>query len=210
MKNKYASKNTLKRLPFSIEYLKKIQKEGEKFVSSTTIAKKLNLNDVQVRKDLAIVSRSGGKPKVGYEIDELLNDFELFLGVDQNNRSVLVGVGSLGRALLNYNGFNEYGLSIVKAFDVKKDLLFTKINNIEILPLDTLEEFCKKNEIHIGIITVPHQFAQEVCDKLVEAGVKAIWNFAPTKLNVSEDILIQNENMASSLAILCRHLNTKK
>ena len=198
MKNKYASKNTLKRLPFYIEYLKKIQKEGEKFVSSTTIAKKLNLNDVQVRKDLAIVSRSGGKPKVGYE------------GVDQNNRSVLVGVGSLGRALLNYNGFNEYGLSIVKAFDVKNDLLFTNINNIEILPLDTLEEFCKKNEIHIGIITVPHQFAQEVCDKLVEAGVKAIWNFAPTKLNVSEDILIQNENMASSLAILCRHLNTKK
>ncbi|MEI3535404.1 MAG: winged-helix domain-containing protein [Bacilli bacterium] len=86
MNNKYASKNTLKRLPFYIEYLKMIQKEGEKFVSSTTIAKKLNLNDVQVRKDLAIVSRSGGKPKVGYEIDELLNDFELFLGVDQNNR----------------------------------------------------------------------------------------------------------------------------
>ena len=78
------------------------------------------------------------------------------------------------------------------------------------MPLDTLEDCWKNNEIHIVIITVPHQFAQEVCNKLVKAGVKAIWNFAPTKLNVSEDILIQNENMASSLAILCRHLNTKK
>lgn len=209
MNDKYISKNSLNRIPFYFDYLKKIKKEGRKYVSSTSIAKKLNLNDVQVRKDLALVSQNGGKPKVGYEIDELLSDIELFLGFKNENRSVLVGVGSLGRALLNYDGFAEYGLSIVKAFDVNKSLVNTSINNTEILSIEELENFCKRNEIHIGIITVPRLFAQEIADRLVSAGVKAIWNFAPTKLNISDDILVQNENMASSLAVLSRHLQVK-
>lgn len=209
MSNKYASKNSLKRIPFYLDYLKKIKCEGEKYISSTSIAKKLNLNDVQVRKDLALVSQKGGKPKIGYEIDELISDIELFLGCDNENQSILVGVGSLGKALLNYNGFASYGLSIIKAFDVNKDLFNTTINGIEILPIEEMVDFCKKNEIHIGIITVPNNCAQEICNKMIDSGVKAIWNFAPTKLIVSDDILIQNENMASSLAILSRHLNIK-
>lgn len=209
MNIKYASKNSLKRIPFYLDYLKKIKCEGEKYISSTSIAKKLNLNDVQVRKDLALVSQKGGKPKIGYEIDELISDIELFLGCDNENQSILVGVGSLGKALLNYNGFASYGLSIIKAFDVNKDLFNTTINGIEILPIEEMVDFCKKNEIHIGIITVPNTCAQEICDMMIDSGVKAIWNFAPTKLIVSEDILIQNENMASSLAILSRHLHIK-
>lgn len=209
MNIKYASKNSLKRIPFYLDYLKKIKCEGEKYISSTSIAKKLNLNDVQVRKDLALVSQKGGKPKIGYEIDELISDIELFLGCDNENQSILVGVGSLGKALLNYNGFASYGLSIIKAFDVNKDLFNTTINGIEILPIEEMVDFCKKNEIHIGIITVPNNCAQEICNKMIDSGVKAIWNFAPTKLIVSDDILIQNENMASSLAILSRHLNIK-
>lgn len=209
MNNKYASKNTLNRLPFYMEYLKSIKSEGEIYISSTSIAKKLKLNDVQVRKDLALVSSSGGKPKVGYEIDELILDIETFLGFKNNNKAVLIGVGSLGRALLNYTGFENYGLSIVKAFDVSLQKIGKRVNGIEILSLDDISKFCKDNNIHIGIITVPHEQAQEVCDVLVSSGVKAIWNFAPTKLSVPEDILIQNENMASSLAVLSRHLNLK-
>ena len=209
MNNKYASKNTLNRLPFYMEYLKSIKNEGEIYISSTSIAKKLKLNDVQVRKDLALVSSSGGKPKIGYEIDELILDIETFLGFKNNNKAVLVGVGSLGRALLNYTGFDNYGLSIVKAFDVSLQKIGKRVNGIEILSLDDISKFCKDNNIHIGIITVPHEQAQEVCDVLVSSGVKAIWNFAPTKLCVPEDILIQNENMASSLAVLSRHLNLK-
>ena len=209
MNNKYASKNTLNRLPFYMEYLKSIKNEGEMYISSTSIAKKLKLNDVQVRKDLALVSSSGGKPKVGYEIDELILDIETFLGFKNNNKAVLICVGSLGRALLNYTGFDNYGLSIVKAFDVSLQKIGKRVNGIEILSLDDISKFCKDNNIHIVIITVPHEQAQEVCDVLVSSGVKAIWNFAPTKLSVPEDILIQNENMASSLAVLSRHLNLK-
>lgn len=209
MNIKYASKNSLKRIPFYLDYLKKIKCEGEKYISSTSIAKKLNLNDVQVRKDLALVSQKGGKPKIGYEIDELISDIELFLGCDNENQSILVGVGSLGKALLNYNGFSSYGLSIIKAFDVNENLFNTAINGIEVLPIEQMVDFCKQNEVHIGIITVPGVYAQDICNRMIDSGVKAIWNFAPTKLIVSDDILIQNENMASSLAILSRHLNIK-
>lgn len=209
MNKKYVSKNTLNRLPFYMEYLKKLRLEGKVYISSTLIAKKLNLNDVQVRKDLALVSKSGGKPKVGYEIDELLLDMESFLGFKNNNKAILIGVGSLGKALLNYNGFSEYGLSIVKAFDVSLNKINKIINNVEILDINEIPNFCKVNSIHIGIITVPHEQAQEVCDLLMESGIKAIWNFAPIKLSVSKDILVHNENMASSLAILSRHLNLK-
>ena len=209
MERKYASKNSLKRIPFYMDYLKQKKQEGEIYISSTLIARGLNLNDVQVRKDLALVSQTGGKPKVGYVIDELINDIELFLGCKNTNKSILVGTGSLGRALLGYQGFNEYGLQIVAAFDSDPSKVGDAIKGIPVLGITEIIYFCKKNEIQIGIITVPHQSAQPVCDMLIKAGVKAIWNFAPTKLNVPSDILIQNENMASSLAVLSRHLNIK-
>lgn len=207
MKTKYASKNSLKRLPFYLDYLKKKQSAGDIYISSTSIARGLGLNDVQVRKDLAMVSQTGGKPKVGYEIKELISDIKLFLGMKNDNQSVLVGAGSLGSALLGYHGFDEYGLSIVGAFDTDAHKIDSEINGFRICSMDKLTPFCQENDIRIGIITVPREGAQDVCDLLIRAGVKAIWNFAPTKLSVPDDILVQNENMASSLAILSRHLN---
>lgn len=209
METKYISKNSLKRLPFYMNYLKEMKLEGRTHISSTVIAKGLSLNDVQVRKDLALVSRTGGKPKIGYEIDELINDIELFLGCRNNNLSILVGVGSLGHALLGYKGFEEYGLSIVGAFDANEKVVGTLIKGVPVMRMSEITNFCAEKKINIAIITVPAQYAQEVCDVLVEAGIKAIWNFAPTKLDVNEDIIVQNENMASSLAILSRHLNEK-
>lgn len=209
MEKKYISKNSLKRLPFYMNYLKEMKLEGRTHISSTVIAKGLSLNDVQVRKDLALVSRTGGKPKIGYEIDELINDIELFLGCRNNNLSILVGVGSLGHALLGYKGFEEYGLSIVGAFDSNEKVIGTLIKGVPVMRMSEITNFCSEKKVNIAIITVPAQYAQEVCDILVEAGIKAIWNFAPTKLDVNDDIIVQNENMASSLAILSRHLNEK-
>lgn len=209
MENIYISKNSLKRLPFYIDYLKKRKALGDVFISSTAIAKGLGLNDVQVRKDLALVSQTGGKPKVGYEIDELLRDMDTFLGVKNINQTILVGVGSLGEALVRYEGFDEYGLAIKGAFDNNPSKIGAKIHDVEIMSVDKIKDFCKEHDIHIGIITVPLKYAQETADILIESGVKAIWNFAPTTLSVPNDILVQNENMASSLAILSRHLNLK-
>lgn len=206
-----ASKSTLQRLPFYLDALQTKLAKGEVNISSSQLAKELNLNEVQVRKDLAAASRLGGKPKIGYEIKELIGDIKLFLGCDRIDKAVLVGVGSLGTALLGYKGFKDYGLEIVKAFDKNPSVIGNEIKGIEILDLDELEKVIKANGVNIGVITVPAPYAQEVCDKLIAAGVKAIWNFAPTRLNVPEKVLIQNENMASSLAVLSRHLqkNTK-
>lgn len=207
--NENASKSTLKRLPFYLDLLKQKKEQSIEYISSSQIAKELGLHDVQVRKDLATASKLGGKPKVGYEINELIRDIEEYLGCYNTNKAVLVGVGSLGKALLGYKGFKNYGLEIVGAFDSYSGIIGEKIKGVVVHSLDSLPSFIEENNIHIGIITVPVEHAQEVCDKLVSCGVQAIWNFAPSILNVPEGIFIQTENMASSLAVLTRHLESK-
>ena len=178
-------------------------------VSAPMIAKALNLNEVQVRKDLAAISSSGGRPKTGYNASELTSDIERFLGYQNVNEAVLVGTGHLGRALLSYRGFEHYGLEIIAAFDSDPSLWNTTFNGITVFPPEKMAGIAERLKLHIGIITVPAPHAQEVCDRLVEAGVRAIWNFAPTVLRVPEGILVQNENMASSLALLCNHLSQR-
>ncbi len=195
----------LQRLPVYLKYLKSLPKEGVVNISSTLIAEALDLNDVQVRKDLALIS-SGGRPKVGYILENLIFDIEQFLGYDDSNSAVLVGAGNLGRALLSYNGFTEFGLDIVAAFDVDKDLIGTTVNGKPVLSAEKLLDLCSRMKVRIGIITVPDHDAQAVCDKLVEGGILAILNFAHVRLKVPNHVLVQNENLACSLAILSKHL----
>lgn len=198
------SKSTLQRLPLYLNYLKSVRNKYVN-ISATIIADALKLNDVQVRKDLASVS-SSGKPKVGYVTEDLIKELENFLGYNTVNNAIIVGAGKLGKALMGYSGFKEYGLNILMAFDSDSNV----VNEAQmIMPISRLTELCKKMNIKIGIITVPAQHAQEVCDLLVESGVLAIWNFAPVHLRVPDGILVQNENMAASLAVLSNHLAEK-
>lgn len=208
--NENASKSTLKRLPFYLDLLKQKRDQDIMYISSSQVAKELGLHDVQVRKDLATASKLGGKPKVGYEINELIHDIEEYLGCYNTNKAVLVGVGSLGKALLGYEGFYDYGLEIVGAFDNYSGIIGNEIKGVLVHSMDRLSSFIKENNIHIGIITVPVQYAQDVCDKLIDAGVQAIWNFAPTILKEKGNVVIQTENMASSLAVLSRHLESNR
>lgn len=202
------SKKTLSRLPLYLGYLKEQKRFGQKTISATMIADGLGLNQVQVRKDLAQIS-CGGKPRIGYMIDELETDIERFLGYNNVNSAVIVGAGNLGKALMSYVGFKQYGLDIAAAFDADGTLTNSEFNGIPIFPVEKLPDIAKRLKIHIGIITVPAPHAQKVCDMLVDAGVLAVWNFAPTVLKVPEGILVQNENMASSLALLCNHLSQR-
>lgn len=208
--NENASKSTLKRLPFYLDLLKQKRRENIEYISSSQVAKDLGLHNVQVRKDLATASKLGGKPKVGYQIDELIGDIEEYLGCHNINRAVLVGVGSLGKALLGYKGFEDYGLQIIEAFDTYPGIIGNEIKGIKISSMDKLTSCISENNVHIGIITVPVQHAQEVCDQLIDAGVSAIWNFAPIILKDNNKVIIQTENMASSLAVLSRHLESNK
>ena len=206
--DKEISRATLKRLPTYLSYLKALPADATANISATALAAGLHMGEVQVRKDLALVS-DGGRPKIGYNREHLIADIENFLGYGNSNDAVLIGAGKLGRALLGYGGFAEYGLNIVAAFDANDTLIGTTNGGKPIMHLSRLGEVCQRYKIKIGIITVPAEYAQGVCDLLIENGILAIWNFAPKHLNVPDGILVQNENMAASLALLCKHLNER-
>ncbi|MBS3994659.1 MAG: redox-sensing transcriptional repressor Rex [Alkaliphilus sp.] len=196
---------TLQRLPIYLNFLKELSQNKRMNISAKCIADNLRLGEIQVRKDLAAVS-SGGKPKVGYVTEDLIKDIEINLGHNNLHDAVLVGAGKLGKALLSYDGFKGYGLNIVAAFDVCGDVLGSNDSGKQILAIDKMKDLCERMKVRIGIITVPADSAQKVCDMLVESGILAIWNFAPTHLSAPENILIKSENMASSLALLSMHL----
>ena len=209
MKVKNPSKNQLRRFPIYLSYLRERQAEGMTLISSPQIASSLNLSEEQVRKDLNLVSSRSGKPKIGRDIKLLIFDIEEFLGYRDSRKAILVGAGHLGRALLAHDGFSSYGLDIICAFDNDINKIDCIFNNKNIYPLNKLEQITQESNVHIGIITVPQKYAQEVCNSLLNVGIKAIWNFTSAVLDVPEDIIVQNENMASSLAILSNKLKEK-
>lgn len=196
---------TLKRLPQYLRILKKKKQDNIVNVSSTMIANELNLNSIQVRKDLALVSKNDGKPGIGFDVNELINDIEVFLDLNNTKNAIIVGAGRLGQALMNYNSF-ENNVGIVMAFDNDE----SKCDNKNIFHISQIKEQVKKANIHIGIVTVPKEVAQEVCNQMIESGIKAIWNFAPINLQVPEDVTIKNEDLSASLSILVRQMNKKK
>lgn len=200
------SVQALQRMPAYLSYLQTQKDEGTVFLSAAKAAQHFGLSEIQVRKDFSAISLTPGKPKAGFAIVELIDGIETFLGFRNSKDAILVGVGSLGKALLNYGGFKPYGLNIVAAFDSNPELTGKSINGKAILSSDKISDTCRRLNIHIGVITVPAKQAQLVCDQLVAGGVKALWNFAPVHLSVPENVLVQNENMAVSLAILSRHL----
>lgn len=207
MERKEISKSVLKRLPIYLGYLKSLPKGTATYISATALANALGMGEVQVRKDLAQVS-DGGRPKIGYLRESLIEDINQFLGYDNTTDAVLVGAGKLGQALLGYSGFDDYGLNILAAFDISVQNPQT-VDGKAYLPMEDLKDFCYDNKILMGIITVPAASAQQVCDKMIDSGIKAIWNFAPVHLDVPEHILVQNENMATSLAVLSMHLQAQ-
>ena len=150
------SKKTLARLPLYLGYLREQKGGDQPYISATTIADALGLNQVQVRKDLALIS-SGGKPKVGYRISELEADIERFLGYDNINSAVIVGAGHLGKALMSYVGFKQYGLEIIAAFDSDPSLWNTAFNGITVFPPEKMADIAERLKLHIGIITVPEK-----------------------------------------------------
>lgn len=203
-KNIKMSMAGLNRLPKYLRILKEKQLNQIPNISSTLIAEELKLNPIQVRKDLALVSKTDGKPGVGFEINQLIADIEKFLGVNNSRNAIILGAGRLGQALINYNGF-ENDVNIMMAFDNDK----SKCDNKKIFHIDTLEKKIIEEDIHIAIITMPANNAQEMCDRLVKSGIKAIWNFAPTNLKVPENIVIKNEDLSTSLLILLKMLEEK-
>lgn len=193
------SRATLGRIPSYIKYLKSLPPDVLN-ISATTISKELGLGEVQVRKDLGGIC-GAGKPKIGYPVDKLCACLEQFLD-EKNGKAVIIGAGKLGQALLNYEGFDDYGLTMLAAFDINVKEKKLVGNGKTILPMEEFPQFCKNNDVKIGIIAVPKQSAQQVCNLLYENGIKVIWCFAHCQLYKPEDAIIHYENMALSLAHL--------
>ena len=196
----------LQRMPYYLHCLEQARDNGIKTISATSIANELKLNDVLVRKDIAAVSSTQGKPKAGFPVDELILDIIDYMGYNDKKDAIIVGAGSLGRALLGNHEFEGYGLSLVAAFDIKPELIGKEIYGIPVYHISELETFCSEHRVPIGIITTPPDVAQGIADTFCRVGIMAIWNFALTRLDVPEGVLVQNENLASSLAMLSHHI----
>lgn len=202
------SKPTLRRLPEYLNYLNQQFRNGRTTISATAVSADMKLNEVQVRKDLSSVSKSGGKPKTGYLIKELIDDICEYLGYTNVKNVILVGVGQLGGALLSYKGFEGCGLNIIASFDCHPSIIGMDIHGKIVYPDNMMKHICSTYNVEIGIITVGAENAQEICDMMIDAGIKAIWNFAPVHLTVPDNITVRNENLAASLAILSKQLET--
>lgn len=189
------SKKLLKRLPVYLNHLRSMPEDVEN-VSATTLARDLGLGEVQVRKDLAKVAHAGRK-RTGRSRQQLILDIEKCLNFVSETGTVVVGAGKLGQALLDYTGFEEFGLNIVAGFDSQPTEKQSG-HGKPIYHTDQLEAFCKYHDVRVGIITVPADSAQTVCNALVACGIKAIWNFAPIHLKVPEHVAVQNEDLNAS------------
>jgi redox-sensing transcriptional repressor len=192
---------SLKRLPQYHHYLVDVEARGATRISCSTIGRDLGLVAVQVRKDLQYTGIIG-KPKTGYSVSELIQAIEQFLGWNNVNEAFLVGVGNLGTALLGHERFSKFGLRIVAAFDTDPSKIGQWIHKKAVLPLDKLADLAPRMSILLGIITTPAEAAQAVADEMVKGRIQAIWNFAPVKLRVPEEIIVHNEDLYSTLASL--------
>lgn len=200
---------TLRRLPRYYNYLKSLLHKGREVVSCTHIGKDLELDPPQIRKDLACTGIRG-VPKVGYQIEVLLNSIEEFFGWNKMDEVFLVGVGNMGRALIDYKGFQRCGFKIVAAFDSSPEIVSKTFGGLEILPVSKLTNLCTRMNIKIGVITTPENSAQETADLMIAGGIIGIWNFAPAEIRTPEGVIVQNESLTTGLAVLSKKLQGLK
>lgn len=202
------SKRQMERYPKYLAYLRKLKETGAEYVSSPELAQVFDCSQDQVRKDFQAISSISGRPKTGRKIQDLIDDIEDTLGYKSQNNVVVVGIGHLGTAFMNYQGFKEFGLNIVAGFDKDDGEMVGKtINKIRVYPFSQLKKIVEKQQVVIGIVTVPRRYAQMVIDALVDAGIKAIYNLAPVHVEVPDDIIIEGIDLAASLSVLAKRLN---
>jgi len=197
---------SLRRLPWYLSNVKLLKNKGEQYVSSTQISKEINIDASQIAKDLSYVNISG-RTRVGYDIDELIAVLEDFLGFTNMHKAFLFGVGSLGGALLRDSGLKHFGLEIVAAFDVNPETIGKSINGIPIFHSDEFLQKMEEYKVNIGVLTVPIEIAQDITDKMVDGGIKAVWNFTPFRIRVPENIVVQNTSLYAHLAVMFNRLN---
>lgn len=203
------SQGTLQRLPQYLIMLKAELHEDHTSVTADSIASVVRVSPSQIRHDLTSCGMNRA-PGESYDVAELTKLIEHSLGYDDISNAVIVGAGQLGRALLSYQNYSDYGVDVIAAFDADESLVGREIAGRPVLSVKRMSSLCRRMKVHIGIITVPASHAQEACDRLLEGGIQAIWNFAPVHLKVPDNVIVKNEIIAVSLGELSRQLQEKR
>lgn len=198
---------TLRRLPWYLSNVKLMKVRGEHYVSSTQLSRETGIDASQIAKDLSYVKISG-RTRVGYDIDTMISVLEEFLWPKEVHKAYLFGVGSLGAALLQDSGLKHFGLEIVGAFDVREDIIGTRINGIPVYNVADFPKISGNGNVCIGVLTVPIEFAQSITDTMVANGIKGVWNFTPFRIRVPENIVVQNTSLYAHLAVMFNRLNS--
>ena len=201
MANKNISMAVIRRLPKYYRYLGELLNKDIQRISSKELSNIIGFTASQIRQDLNNFG-GFGQQGYGYNIEDLYNEIGKILGLDKSYNTILIGAGNLGQAIANYTGFRNAGFKIKALFDANPKTIGLKIRDFEILDPDLIEDYIKENNIEVGILCVPKNGAQQLADRLVSAGVKGIWNFAPVDLNVSKDVIVENVNLTESLFTL--------
>ena len=200
---------TLRRLPWYLAYIDILKANGVETVSSTQISKAISVDSSQIAKDLSFLNIKG-KTRIGYKVDYLASELSDFLGFQDVHSAFMIGVGSLGSALIQDSSLMQYGLRIVAGFDVNKDVIGTEICGVPIYDISELSKRQAEYGAEIGVLAVPVEYAQQSADLLADCGVKAIWNFTPFRIRVADDVVIQNTSIYAHLAVMYNRINCKK
>lgn len=199
----------VKRLPKYYRYLGMIADKGIIRVSSQELSNITGLTASQIRQDLNHFG-GFGQQGYGYNVEELKNEIEKIIGIDKSYKAIIIGVGNIGRAILNYRGFQNSGFNIVGLFDHAEDLVGKTITGLKVTDISDLESFMKEEEADIAVIAIPASEAQQVCEILVDGGIKGIWNFAPIDLKLPKKVVLENVHLDESLYTLTYYMNNLK
>lgn len=204
----YVPEPAIRRLPWYLACVSRLRAQGVEYVSSTAISKQLNVDASQIAKDLSYLNIKG-KTRIGYEVSELERELDDFLGFTRRHNAVMMGVGSLGRALISDSGLSRYGLDIVAGFDTDPAIIGTEIAGVPVYDIAELEARRPALDAEIAVIAVPVECAAQVADQCVEAGIKALWNFTPFHIKTSPEITIQNTSLYAHLAVMYNRMNSR-
>lgn len=197
---------TLRRLPWYLAYVTLLRHQGVQYVSSTAISREINVDSSQIAKDLSAL-QIRGKTRIGYDTAELEESLRNFLGFNRQHNAVMIGVGSLGSALIADRGLDRFGLNIVAGFDVNDKIIGTTLKNVAIFPIDRFAEISRAYNAEVAIIAVPVDHAQASADMAVGAGIRALWNFTPFRIRTSGNTVIQNTSIYADLAVMYHRIN---
>ena len=208
-KKSKVSLKQIERYPVYLNVLLSLRNSGINKVNSRQLADALGVSEEQVRKDLQVVSPNSSKPGCARDVNLLIKYLKDFLGYNTINKAVLVGVGHLGSALLSFKGFDDYGLDIIAGFDIDPSLTGGTVNDKPIYSIFNLDNKIKELGVDVAIVATPKEVTQEIVNKLINSGIKAIWNFVPIHLVVPENIIVENMDLARSLAVFFHKINKK-